>query len=190
MDINQKYQEIINALKEGKRSLTSIKEPEFKELFIKLGEAFQRIEDENSSNLNDDLQSIERILCILEHSRNFSPIFEGLLCRLLKSTKLPNQLKIYALGASQGFIIQRRNFLGESLPGFYLETLELLLDSDDPELYEWNLRIIDETGNQGKKLAEKILKTRPRFLKMLNKHNRNSHDIIQMLIEKWGLRVR
>lgn len=188
MDIQNTYDKILQDLKNETRPLLKLKEEDFKECFLALGNSFENLK--NSYNDKKSEEEIKQTLCILDHTTNHSPIFEGILCRILKADFITTEIKIYCLSATQGMIIQRRNFLGEKLPDFYLDTLELLLKSKDPELYEWTLRTIDETGSQGKSLAKTILSSRPRFLKMLNSHYRNSHDLIEMLTNKWGLSVK
>lgn len=182
MNIENTYNDVLVSLKKEKRPLLKQNDDDFKELFLALGNSL------NSIEMHESKEMIKKVLCILDHTTNHSPIFEGILCKILKSKDVPTDLKVYTLSTTQKFIIQRRNFMGEPLPSFYIDTLSDLLDVKDPELYEWTLRTIDEMGVQGKKLVHKILKTRPRFLQMLKKHNQNSHDIIEMLLVKWGFR--
>jgi len=122
----------------------------------------------------------------MDHSRNSHEMFEGTLCKLLHHPRSDQDLVIYTLCATQKYIIQRRNFTGDKLPDYYLDAIRKLLKTKNPETKEWTLRTIDQMGAQGKKLANDILKVRPRFLSLLNKHNRNSHEIIEMLLKRWN----
>ena len=133
---------------------------------------------------------VENIFCLLGHVKRPHEIFEGLICKILNRRGVPHSLKIFALNASGKYIIQRRNQLAQKLPAFYLEAIRPLLSTNIPELKEWALRTIDEMGDQGKPFISDILKNRPRFLAMLNKHNRHCHDIIKVLIKKWGFHER
>lgn len=178
MDILNTYQNILSTIKDNKRPNLQYSKEDFLILFEGLGHAFTEVDEEK----------IIHILCILDHCASKTEIFEGLLCKILKSDQFSTKIKIYTLSTTQKFIIQRRNQHGEPLPSYYLEAVTALLKTKDAELFEWSLRSIDEMGPQGRPLVHEILKHRPKGFKLFNKHWRNSHELIEMLLEKWNLK--
>ena len=180
MDIQKLYLQTLEGLKGHHRPKHNFTHEQFLFLFQTLEKALEE----------KDWELMEKIFCLLGHAKRPHEIFEELICKILNHTQVPLSLKIFTLNASGKYIIQRRNQLAQKLPTFYLEAIRSLLSTNKPELKEWALRTIDEMGNQGKPLISDILKNRPRFLSMLNKHNRYCHDIIESLVKKWGLHGR
>ena len=180
MDIKKLYFQTLEGLKNHQRPQHDFTDEQFLFLFQNLGQSLEE----------KDWELAKKIFCLLSHVKQPHEIFEGLICKILNRRGVPHSLKIFALNASGKYIIQRRNQLAQKLPAFYLEAVRCLLSTNRPELKEWALRTIDEMGDQGKPFINDILKNRPRFLAMLNKHNRHCHDIIELLIKKWSLRER
>ncbi|MCY4644011.1 MAG: hypothetical protein OXB88_05280 [Bacteriovoracales bacterium] len=176
MDIEQSYEKALRTLKRGLRP----RHPWGPKEFLFLAESLK----EALTSQNEKL--IEQILCLLQGTERTPEIFEDLLCRLLALSWPSSRIKIFALDTSTKYIIQRRRKLSLPLPPLYLKTVGLLLENPNPELKEWALRVIDEMGKEGRPLASHILKNRPRFWQMGNKHHRHCHDIIEMLMTKWG----
>lgn len=176
MDIQKLYLQTLAELRKDHRPKHQFTREQFIFLFQELSKALEA----------KDWELMEKIFCLLNNVNRSHEILEGLICKILNRKQVPPPIKIFALNASGKYIIQRRNQLGDKLPAFYLEAIRSLLPSKNVELKEWVLRTIDEMGDQGKPLIGDILKHRPRFLAMFNKHNRHSHDIIELLVKKWG----
>ena len=176
MDIARTYTQIIDDLKNHHRPRVIFGDQDFNQLLQALYHALAA----------EEWREAEKIFCLLNHSSRPHAIFEGLLCQALNRHSIPSRIKIFALGASASYIIERRNQLALKLPAFYLDAIRALLPTRDAELKEWTLRTIDAMGPQGKPLVEDILRHRPRSWAMLNRHHRHSHDIIERLVSKWG----
>ena len=177
LDVQKLYQQILQGIVGEKRPLIPLNPEEARELFVMLGTSLDQKQWER----------VKKVLCVLGHTHSYQEIFEGPLCKILNRQDPPHSIKIFALTASTRHVIQRRNQLSQSLPPYYLEAVGSLLTTKSAELKEWVLRTIDEMGYQGKTLAPPVLKNRPRSWHMFNLHHRNSHDIIEWLVKKWGL---
>ena len=178
--MDKTYRQILAQHQRGERPQYRFNQRQFHWLFLSLGQALEQ----------QDWQHMDKLFCLLvaaRDTRSSGEIFEGPICKILKREEVPSTVKIFALNASCKYVIQRRNQLSQKLPPYYLQAIRGLLSDKDPELKEWILRTIDEMGGQGKPLVHDILKHRPRFYHMFNRHHRNTHDIIEVLLSKWGL---
>lgn len=171
MDIDQKYQEIISQLEQGHRALVKFSSLEL--------EALEKILSETR-----DLTTLEKTLCLVEHSAKADPRFEVPLIQLLNSD-LPDHLIVFALNCARKHIITARFSKGNRLEFNFLETLKKLLHSPSFEVKEWTLRTIEECGNQGVYFLREFDKIKPAPWKWFNAHARATRELITFLERRW-----
>lgn len=174
MDIDTRYQKIMAELAKGHRGLERFEagEREF-------------LEQELARSLDaKNLEHLEKVLCLIDHSSMNHPPFEAPLIRTLNSD-LPDHLLVFALNASRKHIIEARFQRGLRLNHDFLESLKQLLYSRSPEVVEWTLRTIDECGNQGVYFLREFDKIKPPPWKWFNAHQRAVIEIITMLERRW-----
>jgi hypothetical protein len=175
MDIESLYQKTISSLEQGSRALIRYSSQEIDEL-TQLFEA---------ALLANDLTSLEKILCLVDHNAvDHSPWEKPILEALNKA--LPPRLLIFALNCARKHIIQARFKRGTRLQFDFLETLKKLLFSPSPEVVEWTLRTIEECGNQGVFFLRDFDKIKPPPWKWFNQHQRSVREIIAMLERRWS----
>jgi hypothetical protein len=175
MDVEQRYQKIMQELERGGRGLErySYEEMEF------LEQELPRVLDAN------DFASLEKILCLIDHSSANNPHFEKSLIRALNSD-LPDALLVFALNASRKHILAARFQRGLRLEYDFLEALKKLLYSRSPEVVEWTLRTIEECSNQGVYFLREFDNIKPPPWKWFNAHQRAVREIIALLERRWS----
>jgi hypothetical protein len=175
MNIERTYQKIIDDLQQDSRALLRYSQEEV----LILREAFaQELDQKNYSRL-------EKILCLMDHASHDHPEWEMLVLKALNQ-KLPAQLQVFLLNCSRKHIVQARFKRGNRLPFEFLEALKNLLYSPEPEVVEWTLRTIEETGNQGVYFLQEFDKIKPGPWKWFNAHQRAVRELITLLERRWS----
>jgi hypothetical protein len=174
MDLEARYLKILAELDKGHRGLERFSEDEVKEIQSKIGSALKK----------KNFSELEKYLCLIDHSASNLPQLEDDLILLLNSD-LPTHIKIFTLDASRKHIINSRVQRGQRLTFEFLEALKNNLYSKDPELVEWTLRTIEESGNQGVYFLRDFDKIRPAPWRWFNAHQRAVVEIITMLERRW-----
>lgn len=175
MNIDNTYQNILAELKLGHRGLVRFHIDELEELNHLLQQALL-------GKANEDL---EKILCLVEHSAVLYDRFAPTLLQLLKAS-LPDGIKIFALNCARKHIIEARFQKGQRLDFDFLETIRPLLQSKNPELVEWTLRLIEACGNQGIYFLKDFDNIKPPPWKWFNSHQRAVREIITLLERRWS----
>jgi hypothetical protein len=174
MNLEEIYQNILEGLKLGHRSLKKFSPDELAEL----NGIYQQ-------TLQTDPLKLEKILCIIEHSSSLYAPFEKTILETL-ALDLPDHLRIFALNCARKHIIQERFKRGQRLHYDFLEALKKLLHSSSPEVVEWTLRTIEECGNQGVYFLKEFDKIKPAPWKWFNPHYRAVREIIALLERRWS----
>lgn len=174
MDVEARYAQIVSSLEKGHRGLERFTDDEVQEIRSKL----------KLSLREKDWTQLEKILCLIDHSASNLPELEEDLIELLNSD-LPTHLKVFTLDASRKHIINSRVQRGQRLTFEYLEALKKNLYTKSPEVVEWTLRTIEESGNQGVYFLREFDKIRPAPWKWFNAHQRAVVELITMLERRW-----
>lgn len=175
MDIDKKYDSIIENLKNGNRALIKLEPQEIDELL-----AFW------SAGVNQE--ELQKILCILDHTINYTTKFEELINSEIAKTSNP-EILIFLLGAAQKHIISASAMDGFPPSGKFMIQIKSILDSptsDDPEVLEWLLRTVEQTGMKSILFKEVILKKKPGFSAHFNQHKKACKEIIELLERRWA----
>lgn len=175
MNIESYYQKIIQGLEQDSRGLMRFSSDELDELGRLLEEKL----------LKKDLSTLEKILCLVDHSAVDHSPWEPILIRALNQD-LPASHLVFALNCSRKHIIQARFKRGQRLDFPFLQVLEKLLTHTSPEVVEWTLRTIEECGNQGVYFLKSFDKIKPPPWKWFNAHQRAVRELITMLERRWG----
>jgi hypothetical protein len=175
MDIQTTYQQIITEISLGQRGLKRFGTDDLAEIQQQLQLALS----------GRDLERLEQLLCLIEHSaalhKDFGPALEELL-----NADLPDHLLVFGLNCARKHIIEARFQRGERLHFEFLETLKRLLYSPSPEVVEWTLRTIEECGPQGVYFLRELDRIKPAPWKWFNAHQRAVREIIALLERRWG----
>lgn len=169
MDIQQTYQKILDEISQGHRGLVRISSDDFEIL----------------NSYLETKQSLDEVLCIIEHAMNPDQRYEKNLIRLLNSDIQDNHI-IFALNCSRKHIVEARFARGRRLEYDFLETLKKLLYHSNPEVVEWTLRLIEGCGNQGIYFLREFDKIKPAPWKWFNAHQRAVREIIALLERRWS----
>ncbi len=175
MNIDQHYQKTISSLSEGSRALIRFSKEERFELKALL---------ENELN-NPQTETLEKLLCLVDHSASDDMVFEPVLLDILKKD-LPPRLLVFALNCARKHILLANSKRGQRIKYDFLEVLQKLLFSSSPEVVEWTLRTIEECGNQGVFFLKDFDKIKPPPWKWFNPHQRAVREIITMLERRWS----
>lgn len=181
MDIDQKYNQVISELKQGKRP------------YFKLSkEDFNFLHDYLDQSLTDDKPSnTKKVLCLLEVCANHAPVFDELLYKVLDQYK-EKDMTIFCLGVIQKQIIDRHTKEGERPSSKLFNYLKELLKHPAPEVVEWSLRTIEGLGPMSYSLKEEILAAKPSVFGSLNPHKKASRQIVDLILKNWkayGIRI-
>ncbi len=170
------YQETLSKLKKGERPLYYLEEEE-------LSFCTQYWMSLNEKNAPES--DYMALLCILDHAKKGSLELLGPLTWVLKNRK-EKDLLIYVLNAGHRVILEECERQGERIPFAFIEALKPLLDHKEPEVLEWTLRTIEALGHQSIILKEDVLRARPGILSFLNEHKKNSQELVDYLMRRWG----
>ena len=172
MNIDERYQKIMKGIEQGHRGLTRFTAHETEELEVSLASPGSH-------------ETLEKILCLIEHSSMPHQGFEKNLISILNSD-IPDRLIVFALNASRKHILQARFNKGHRLEFEFLETMKRLLHHRNPEVVEWTLRTIEECGNQGVYFLREFDKIKPAPWKWFNAHQRAVRELITLLERRWS----
>jgi hypothetical protein len=177
MDYKELYERILRDLEQDIRPQIKLSKSEVTELSTYW----------NNLLLNWDKAKepeLKKILCIVDHTQTLSKEFAPPIIKALY-LDLPSDLIIYSIASAQKHIITKSALEGVPIPQDFVEVLKKLLDSKDPEIFEWVLRAIESMGNQSLKFREIVLKKKPSFFATFNKHGKAAKGIIQILEKRW-----
>lgn len=181
-EISKQYETIINDLKEGKRVHLHLKDDAIK----LLQDSWQSCLDEMTP---EALQLLEKIICIVDHCHQFDSIWTELIIKSLQYFKNKteyNEMIVLTLGTAHTHVILSHQRLGERIPMKFVKELEGLLETQDPDVLEWTLRTIEALGRQSLFLKERVLASRPGFLKRFQTKWKNSVELIKFMEDNWG----
>lgn len=175
IDINNQFQAVIKDLQAGKRpNCTYTKEDiqVFKDEFAKLNES-------------RDWQQLIPLLCILDNTITLDHEIYPELMDCLKNCD-DEEVLILSLGVARKQIIDEHHKRGERLPFDFLELLEGFIGHSNPEVFEWNLRLIESLGSQSIFFKKVVLDAKPGFFARFNQHKKACTEIIELLERRWG----
>lgn len=176
MNLEQTYQTIIDGLKSGGRGSVKLTKDDI---------AYLQGQLKSYSELTSD--KINQILCVLGHDQGFHKELVPELLNLIKNLK-NNESLVFALSAFSRHGIAARLRDGERMDMETLKMLETLLLHSSCEVVEWVLRTIDEMGSQGRYFLPVLQKIKPGSIaSLLDKHKKNSKEIIEMLEKRWRI---
>jgi len=173
MNFHTKYLEIIESLKRDIRPQVPLTDAEVSEL-ANLWE--QGLSEED----------LKEVLCILDHSKKLHREFSPLIIKTLGEKHSP-EILVYTLAASQRHIIAKCGMDGVRVPREFVEALRKLLNHDNAEVLEWNLRIIEQLGIRSLILKDDVIRAKPKFFEALNPHKKAARQIITMLEKRWSI---
>lgn len=175
-ELQRLYNETLTKLKNGERPLYNLDEEAVKF-------CVQYWSDLNIKNASQ--KDYLPLLCILDHAKKGSLNFVEPITWVLKNREEPDLL-VYTLSAAHKVILEECERLGERIPFGFIESLKGVLLHKNPEVLEWTLRTIEALGHQSIILKEDVIRARPGMLSFLNEHKKNSRDLIDYLIRRWG----
>lgn len=173
MNIDETYSKILSEIELGHRGFVKLSSDDMDELNSLL-----------DSSLTDHT-TLEKVLCIVEHTASLNTKFEKNILKILNSP-LPDLLIIFGLNCARKHIVEARFQKGQRLDFEFLETLKKLLYHKSPEVVEWTLRLIEGSGNQGIYFLKEFDKIKPAPWKWFNAHNRAVREIIALLERRWS----
>ena len=178
------YQETIEKLKNGQR-------PQIK-LTLELIDELKRVWEKTLVKGQEQLKQIEtikKILCILDNTQNTSSEFNELFIKTLNEIS-DHQILIYTLSASQKHVIADGLKNGKMISMDYFLVLKELLLNKNPEIKEWTLRTIETMGPLSLRFKNEVLSVKPGFLKVFNQHQKNCFQLIEYLEKEWMRMLR
>lgn len=181
-DISRQYESIINDLKEGKRVHLNLD----KDAISTLQEAWQSCLQEMTT---EALQHLEKIICIVDHCHQFDPKWTELIIKnlqIFKEKNEYNEMIVLTLGTAHTHVILSHQRLGERIPMKFIKELEGLLETQNPDVLEWTLRTVEALGRQSLFLKERVLASKPGFLKRFQSKWKNSVELIKFMEDNWG----
>jgi len=175
MNIDQYYEPLMTDLKAGKRVF--FKAP--RNVMQEISEYF------SAAIKNSNKTELRKVLCLIDHCQLSSAQFTDSICEALEKEEDP-ELIVFLLSASTKHVINRIKEGEIRTPPAYLQTLKRLLNHPNPEVMEWNLRIIEQMPKIPNEFKLTVLENKPSIFKTLDKHQKASRQIITMLEKRWN----
>lgn len=177
MNIDQKYQEILQELKNNQRPIVNFTKVELND--------FKNIWEESLSN--NFIDKIRKILCIVDHTKLLNN--QNLDEQIVKTLKIDNpEVRIFALACSQRQIIEKMQLEGVSkAPTPLINALNLILETNsDQEVLEWILRTVERLGPRFDHPLRKTLLTKEvGFFSLPTKQNKTLRELYKLLKSRW-----
>lgn len=174
MNNQELYNHIISLLKEGKRPQVQLND----EQKASLNQAWQtHLDSENH-------QELTKVLCVLDNTLTLCDSFSPVIYRSLEVI-VDSDMQVMILGVARRHIIDHAHKKGERVPYDFIKVLEKKLSSNDPEVLEWTLRLIESLGNQSIILKESVLKAKPGMSALFNNHKKAAKQIVELLEKRW-----
>ena len=174
MDIDQYYKPLMEDLRLGKRVFFKAPKPVMRQISEYFAKTVQ----------SGDKIGMRKALCLVDHCQLPQSLFTDTICQALEKESDP-ELIVFLLSSSTTHIIRRIKEGEIRAPESYLQSLEKFLTHSNPEVVEWNLRIIEQMPKLPNALKLRVLKNKPSVLKILDKHQKASRQIITMLEKRW-----
>jgi hypothetical protein len=176
--ITEIYADIIEKLRNEQRPRVMLTPDLLAEIKLAWSEAL-------TANLTEKHnEKLKQIFCVLDNAATSTNEFNDLFIKSLNELQ-NSELLIYCLAASRKHIIEHSFKSGNMISYEYFEALKKLLESKNPELKEWTLRTIETLGPMSLRLKQEVIKAKPTFLALLNKHQKASAQIIDYLEKEW-----
>jgi hypothetical protein len=170
------YTATLNKLKLGERPLIRLTP----ELIIELREAWNKAIDSEKIDHN----ALKKILCILDNTQNMTSELNAQFLKTLNKVR-DQEILIYTLAASQKHIVMESLRTGTMISEDYFTKLKELLNNKNPEIVEWTLRTIETMGPLSLRLMSDVKKLNLGFFTFLNKHSKNSEQLISLMKLQW-----
>ena len=172
MNIDKKYDEIVETLEKDERYLNKLAPDQLKWLADKL-------------NNNLGTGELDKILCVVINTQTNSDQLATGLIKQFTFDHNPDSL-IFLLNATRKHVITALAKKGKR-PGMdYINILSTLLKHKNHEVVEWSLRTIDELGGQGIILKKDIESIKTSIFSLGNRHKRSITGLRTMLLRKWN----
>lgn len=186
--MNENYQRIyldtIEKLKNGQRPQVKLTP----ELLAELKQEWEKVLATGTDKVLQN-ETLRKILCILDNSQTTTSELNELFIKTLKEIK-DHELIVYALSASQKHVIADALKNGKMISLEYFEVLKNLLLSKNPEIKEWTLRTIETMGPLSLRLKNEVLNAKPGLMKIFNKHQKASAQLVEFLENEWKRMMR
>lgn len=175
IDIETEFHSIIADLKAGKRPNRVYTSDDF----VVFQSAF------STAANHKQWQELIPILCILDNTITLNNIIYPELLKCLNECD-HQEVLVLSLGVARRQIIDEHHKRGERLPMDFLESLEKLIGHENPEVFEWSLRLIESLGSQSIFFKAPILAAKPGFFARFNQHRKACKEIIELLERRWA----
>jgi hypothetical protein len=160
----------------------------YQDTLIKLKKGIRpqiKLTPELISELQDNWkESLNKVLCILDHTQNTCSDFNQLLFHSFEKTTETDTL-IYLLAASQKHIISHAFMTGNMIPIEFFDIMKKLLQTKNSDLLEWTLRTAESMGPLNRRIQQEIRQSRPGLNKFFSSHLRACDEIINSLEQQW-----
>ncbi|MFG1505864.1 hypothetical protein [Halobacteriovorax sp. ZH5_bin.2] len=174
IDIDEQFRAVIADLQAGKRPNCTYT----KEDFSLFKARFEEL------NREENWEALIPLLCLLDNTITLDHIIYPEIMNCLALCHDPEVLTL-CLGVARKQIIDEFHKRGERLPFEFLETLEKLVGHQNPEVFEWALRLIESLGSQSIYFKKAVLEAKPGFFARFNQHKKACVEIIELLEHRW-----
>lgn len=168
------YTQTLEKLKNHQRPLIKIDKALEDDLCHKWSQALEQ----------KDFFSVQKVLCLLDNTQNSSGAFEELFARSLEEIQDP-KMSVLILGSSTKHMIVHAQKEGRAIDSRFTRAVLSLLKTQDPEVLEWVLRVLEQYGPQSLRFKKEILEVKPGPLAFMNQHKKNAKQIIELLEKRW-----
>jgi hypothetical protein len=175
MNIDQEYNKILHQLKAGGRPNIKLSKSDFSQLLSLWPKPVQ---------YNQKKEVFLKILCILENTQNFAPQFLNPIIEVLENSK-DKELVIHTLGISQKHILSCFQMKGERVPISFIKSIGHALGSSEPEVIEWGLRVLEQSGSAGILLKEDVRSLNIPFFKRWNSKWKIVSSLKNFILNQW-----
>ncbi len=174
IDINEHFQAVIKDLQAGKRPNRTYTKEDFQDF----KKHFASINEEGK------WQELIPLLCLLDNTITLDKIIYPEIVYCLNQCH-NTEVLVLTLGVARKQIIDEHHKRSERLPFDFLETLQGLIGHENPEVFEWTLRLIESLGSQAIYFKGDLQKAKPGFFARFNNHKKACVEIIELLERRW-----
>ena len=178
MEFQSERDQIIIQLKAGIKPRLEFEDWQYQSLAAKFDQALLELDQEKLKN----------ILLVITYTNFGNEIFEALLLNLIEHPKVSASVVVFALGACQLHIVERRNKMGELPSQKFVQALLKLIEHSEPEVVNWALRMLFLMNQSSDSIKKSVRAIKPWKLSTLfNSYKKDSRLIINEMQRSWSL---
>jgi len=180
MNLDEKYQAVISALKSENRAMVKLNAEDTLEL-VNLWKNSILDHQQNHGQTNQ----LKKIICVASYSQKMMPELQEYILLAMELKNLSNDIIIFLLTCGQKHIIDYYKLQGHKLPQPYLKALSKLFTAKEDDVLFWLLKSVQSIGRQNVYFKKEVANIKLGVLDIFSSKKRSIVTLIDELAKEW-----